>query len=492
MARFTPVGADILTALADGDELVGCWGGVGCGKSYSIAGLCLVLGMTRAALDPETGEPAGPLHILVTGRSHGQLRKNLWSAFRDVVGAAGGRWIAEPEWRRWELPNGGVITFHPYVCHGTGDESSNSLEGMSLHVLIADETAQLPPSFWDHSLERCRLPSVDVVSGRRYPAQVVWLSRPAAADGYIRETRRRIAAGTPGRVIIGRTRDNVHVDPVTYLRKLARGRSKAEFEALTQETPGATYPAKGAIYGDLVAEEWPAGNLWTPPADVSTYPTLLAIDSGVHTTSCLWIQLRELAPGHAAVCVVDEWHPETATDVQAIVAEARRRPWQLAEVIIDPAAGARQRAAGLTSEVDVLRRQPDDDPDGLGGGLGVPVTATLPEKRRSVRGGVMRVMARIRAADGTRSLVVDRRLWDSPPHDRGLRHTVQVYEWGPDGEPLKGRRGRDADHCADALRYAVACHAWGGPPEIASARPARLAPPRRPVPTRAKRLVNSW
>lgn len=488
---MTPVGADILAALADGDELVGVWGGVGSGKSWAVAALCLILATTRRGLNPETGEPTEPIDVLVTGRTNGDLKRNLWKAFDLTLGPAGGRFVDAADWHRWEMPNGARITWQYYACHGTAAESSNSLEGFSCHVLISDETAQLPPPFYDHSVERCRLPSVDVVTGRRYPAQVVWISRPTSADGYIREARRRIADGVRGRIVIGRTRDNPHVDPETYLRKLARGRSRAEYLALTQEEPGATYPSKGAIYGAFAPEDWPAGNLVDDSVADRAAPTILSIDPGLHTTSCLWWQVHELAPGSRALVLVDEWHPDRATDVQAIIAEAKARPWRLVEAIIDPAADSRSRLGlDLGTEVSILRRGRDEErADGLGPGLGVPVRASLPPQRVSVRAGVWRVAARICAADGTRSLVVCRRLWESPEHDRGWRHTVQNYAWGPDGSPLKGRAGRDADHCADAGRYTVVHHAWDGPPAPLTAAAARApAPAVRTRPMRAAAL----
>ncbi|MEZ4436748.1 MAG: hypothetical protein R3F65_30480 [bacterium] len=488
MARVTPVGADLLHALEAGYRLIAEWGGVGSGKSYSIAQACLDIGTTRRLWDADAGCDAGPMEILVTGRTYGELRKNLWRAFVDVIGSAGGRWIGDPEWRRWVLPSGATITWQTYKCHGTTAESSNSLEGQSYAALFADETAQLPPPFWVHSRERTRLPSYDVRTGRLYRGQVVWISRPTEADGYLREARRLAAEGYDTVILYGRTRDNAVIGGRRYAEDLKIGRSQAEWEAITQEVIGATMPCKGVIYEEWEAKTWPDGNLITMPSDALSHPTILSIDPGVSTTACLWIQLRELAPGVAGIVVVDEWCPDDPTSIQGIIAEARRRPWQLSEVVIDPAASARQRAAGLASEVEILRRQPGEDPDGLGGGLGVPVRASIPADRRAVRAGVLRVMARVRDAVGDRRLVCVERLWREPAGDRGIRHAIQAYRWGDDGEPLKGAAGGEADHCADALRYPILLHAWHGPPTLeAPPRPA----PRRPQPARARRLMGA-
>lgn len=476
--RVTPIGADLLFELDSGRKLIAVWGGVGCGKSYAIAQVCLHFGTTRFGWDHVEQRVRGPVDILVTGRWQTDLHQNLKEGFREIIEAAGGRWIDDSKWPRWELPNGATITWLHYQCWG---EARSTIEGRGYHLLLSDETSQLEDTFWAHSFERARKPSIDV-TGHLYPGQVVWISRPAAADGYIREAHRRIEDGENGVVLYARTRDNLWNGP-DYIESIRRGRSKAEFEAITQEVVGATFPSRGAIYDDWTAETWPAGNLVDLDGDPE-HPTIMVVDPGVLHTSVIWAQVHELAPGHPALVVVDEWHPHgRPTSVQGIIAEARRRPWQLSEVIIDPAAGARTRTAHLTSEVDVIARDEDEDVDGLGGGLGVPVRASIPPLRRPVFEGIMRVKARMCSAAGERTLVMVRPLWDEPPHVHGVRHSVQSYAWDErTGQPKKGRAGDQADHCADTLRYLVCHHAWDGPPELEPelvARPEPLRIPRR-------------
>ncbi len=486
MAYVTPVGADIGHELRSGRRLIAVWGGVGSGKSYSIAQQCLELGMTRRLWNVEDQCDGGPMQIAVVGRNYGDLRKNLWRAFVDVIQAAGGRYVGDPEWRRWVLPSGAVITWHSYKCHGTTSESSNSLEGQGYAVMISDETAQLPDPYFKHSRERSRLPSYDVRTGRLYRGQCVWISRPTEDDRYLREARRLRTEGYDVAVLYGRTRDNGTIGGLAYANELKIGRSLAEWQAITQEVVGATMPVSGSIISDWVPDLWPNGNLYPAALVGYDYPTILSIDPGVTTTSALWLQCRDLAPGVPGLVVVDEWHPSDPTSVQDIIREAHARPWQLAEAIIDPAADARQRSnPGLTSEVRILMRDKDADPDGLGGGLGVPVRAVIPAARRSVRDGLLRVNGRVLDATGDRRLVCVDSLWNQPRYDRGLRFGVQSYRWDDrTGEPMKGSRCGNADHVIDALRYAVVHHAWDGPPLVHTQLEPTAPKPRRAIPAR--------
>jgi len=477
----------MLYELIAGTKLTAVWGGVGSGKSWAIAQLACYAALTREAWDPEAECPAGPIDILVTGRHRSELIQNLWRPFMDVVGALGGVWVNDPKWYRWELPNGARITFQHYQCHG---EERNSLEGRTYSLVISDESAQLRDTFYFHSFERCRRPSVDIW-GRVYLPQIYWVGRPAANDGYLREARRRQDEGADVAVLYARTRDNPWNGP-DYLEGIRQGRSRAEYEALTQEVLGATFPSKGAIYTDWEAASWPEGNLYDLPDDVHERPTWIAIDTSVMHTSVIWLQVH-IVDGQPLLVIVDEWHPHgVPTAIQDIIKEAEERPWALCGVIIDPAARRREKAAGLASEVDVISREPGDDPDGLGGGLGAPVKAVIPPTRRGVRDGVMRVMARICSASGIRTIVLARHLWEDPPHRAGVRHSIQAYAWDPiTGKPKKGKECEHADNCADVIRYAI-CHlAWFGPPEpievdqISTAEPYRV--PRKHGGTRNRR-----
>lgn len=460
--RVTPVGADMLAEVVAGRRLTAVWGGIGCGKSFSISQLCLFLGLTRRAWDPEAGVATGPIDILVTGRYRTDLMQNLGRAFYETFTPFGGRWVNDPRWYRWELPNGCRVTFQHYQCHG---ENASSIEGRNYHVLISDETTQLPPVFWMHAFERNRLGSVDL-AGRVYPPQMVWLSRPASNDGFLREARRRAEEGADVAILYARTRDNKWNHP-NYLPDIKAGRSLAEYEAITQEVVGATFPSRGAILDDFVSKAWPEGNLIDlAELDVADAPTILVLDPGIMHTSVLWVQVHEVG-GQMAMVIVDEWHPHgTPTSIQQTIAEVRARPWRVAKVIADPASTARKPVAKLTSVVDVLRRGIDEDPDGLGGGLGVPVLARLATNRRGIKDGLMRVKARICSAAGNRVLLLARHLWDDPPHLHGVRHTVGAYAWDPvSGEAKKGNAADQSDHTADCMRYLVCQEAWHGPPE---------------------------
>ncbi len=416
---------------------------------------------------------------MICRRTQNELKRSFWNPFQAIIAPAGGRFISEPGAHRWVMPNGSVIHWAPYRLFGTQGESESSLEGLGASVIFGDEATQYPDEFFDHTLERTSQPSVHIVTGQQYPSsQVVWLSRPASDTRFVDIARAHHKAGLSGSVILSRTRD---VQTPEFLEKMRRTHSKAHFDAVTQEVAWATMPINGAIFSDFKPEEWPEGNLLSLDLDKS-HPTYLAIDPGVTTTSCLWIQVHNVLGSPLAV-VVDEWHPNTPTSTQDVVREASRRSYNLTEVIIDPAADSRTRAAGLATEARILARQPNEDPDGLGPGLGVEVRSVIPQSRRGVRDGVYRLLARFCAADGTRSLVVRRALWDAATQERGIRFSLQNYKWDPQtGDPLKGQRGRHADHCIDALRYWMCLNAWHGPATLTQqARPRLGGPKARPT-----------
>lgn len=473
-----PVAKALIRALDDGDELIAVYGGMRSGKTWAITQACLVLCQTRRELDPVSGSTK-PLEILITRSTFGQIKASFMPSFRAIIEPLGARYIQEPGNTRWIMPNGSIIHWRAYRLHSTQGESESSIEGLGFSVVFGDEATQYPDAFFNHTLERTSQPSINIITGKRYMgSQVVWSSRPAADVRFLTIAQEHHRSGISGRVIISQTRDcQTH----EYMEKLRKSHPKSIFDAITQDVPWSTVPVTGNILSDWVPEEWPAGNLLTLDLDLSR-PTYICIDPGVTTTSVTWIQLHEIKGSTLAV-IVDEWHPDTPTSTQDIVAEAHRRGFDLIEAIIDPAADSRTRAAGLTTEARILSRAPDVDPDGLGGGLGVPVRAVIPADRRGVREGLYRVMARVCAADGSRHLVARRELWDAPQSPRGLKFSVQNYRWGPDGEPLKGSKGRHADHCIDTIRYWVCHHAWHGP-AVAEAKPVQRGtstpiPPRR-------------
>lgn len=476
----TPVARDLIKALDRGDELIACYGGMRSGKTWAITLACLTLCQTRRELNIHTGE-VKPIEILITRSTFGQIKASFMPSFRAIIEPLGAEYIQEPGNTRWIMPNGSIIHWRAYRLHSTQGESESSIEGLGFSVVFGDEATQYPDAFFGHTLERTSQASIHVVTGQRYMAsQAVWLSRPASDIRFLEIAQTHHKAGMSGCVIISQTRD---CQTPEYMAKLARTHSKPVFDAITQDVPWSTVPATGVVYPRFEAITGPDGNLYDGPVE-HDHPTYVLVDTGNNTTSILWAQIREVY-GSPALLIVDEWHPDGATSTRHLIAEIKRRPWAVSELIIDPAGKARQRAAHMTSEVMILRRQPDEDPDGLGGGLGVPVRATITGPRRLVEEGIIRVDARICAADGTRSLYVVRHLWDKPPHFRGIRHTIQNYRRCPkSGEPLKGAPGSNADHCADALRYGVVHLAWDGPPQLDKLepqppKPARAIPPRK-------------
>lgn len=458
----TPMAEALLREVfhPDGARIVSIWGGIGGGKSYAIAQLIFAVAQARPGCRILVG--AGSLNLLL-----GVVKLRC----DEVFGADGlASWcggILDPH---FAFPNGSVAQFRAYKLPKTRSEAENPWEGRDCHLLVIDEIEQLPETVLDHSLQRCRISATDV-AGNRFSPTVVWCGRPGAIDHWVRET---LALGNKGervKIIYPQTRDNPLLwergpdgAPFSpYLDRLRAKHTREQFECLTQEVVGATMPSDGAIFdGVFIPLEWPAGNLVRCAPDPAS-TTWACIDFGVSTMAVLWIQ-RRMVGGQLADVVVDEWCPDTATSTQRVVEEllSPSRP-RANELCVDPAGQARNPTSRLVSEVDILRRAVGADPDGLGGGVGIPVRArTLQGERGRVRAGVARVSARFCTAAGERQLLVALQLWESPRHRRGMRHTIQQYEWGPDGEPLKGERGRHADHVADALRQHVARNAWQG------------------------------
>lgn len=466
----TPVARDMIRALDEGDELIAVYGGMRSGKTWAIALACLVLCQTRKELNPKTGAIT-PLEIMITRRTQKEIKRSFWNPFQAVIAPAGGRFISEQGAHRWIMPNGSVIHWSPYKLYGTQGESESSLEGLGASVIFGDEATQYPDEFFNHTLERTSQPSINIATGRKYmSSQVVWLSRPASDTRFLDIAKERHRNGLSGRVIISATRD---CQTPEYLDKLRKSHPKSIFDAITQDVPGSTVPTTGAIYSDWSNEAWPSGNVLDIEID-KTYPTILAIDPSVNHTACLWIQHHTI-DGQPVAVVVDEWNPPPPCRAQDIVREAHRRGWALSECIIDPAANARTQTA-VSTTVHVLRRPADSDhPEGPG--LGCPVRAKLPPARSGVKDGIYKLMTRICDAAGCRTLTALRRIIEKPETPGiGLRHTLDNYAWDKvTGEPLKGAKGKEADHIADALRYWCVFYGWNGPPGQSQATSASHA-----------------
>lgn len=443
----TPLARELIREITDpnGARVVAVNSGIGSGKSYAIAQGIYIIAQTR----PRSRQ-------LVSAGTYGLLMGVLKRRLDDVLNGHG-------EWREgnhYVLPNGSIIDFVSYRMPSTRHEADNPWEGRDYSALWVDEIEQLPESVFDHSFQRCRLKSVDV-NGMTYQPTVAWVGRPGAVYHWMEKAESLRAQGRRVRTIIMPTASNPLLAD-DYLDNLRASMSREEYECVTQSVIGARMPVRGAIYSAFS----PHHNLVDLKVD-KALPTYAAIDFGVNTSAVLFIQEHVINGINSAV-VIDEWCPDVATSTRDLVNGILARGYNLAEAICDPAGDARQRVSpGLVSEVKILKRAPDDDPDGLGGGLGCPVRAVVPPARRRVRDGILRVQARIEAADGTRALYVRRTLWDRPEGKRGIRHSILQYEWDPaSGEPKKGKAGSEADHAADCLRLYVIRRCWDGPPSI--------------------------
>lgn len=461
---MTPLSERIIKDLTDpnGPSLIAVNSGIGSGKSYAIAQGVFVAAQTRP----------GSLHIVSAGTA-GLLMAVLKRRCDEVFGQYA-------EWRgglhpRYVFENGSEVDFRAYTMPSTQDEARNGWEGRDCHTLWVDEIEQLPPTALLHTWQRCRLKATDIAGHVQQPT-AVWVGRPGAVYHWMEEADVLASRGRRVSTIIMPTSSNRLLSP-EYLDNLRASLSRAEFECITQEVPGARMPVKGAIYSDF------DDKLNVIDLEVSkTTPTYVCIDFGVTTSAVLWIQELNIN-GRRASVIVDEWCPDLPTSTRDLVDGIRARGWNLCEAICDPAGDARQRASGLVSEVEIIRRDVDEDRDGLGGGLGCDVCATVPAARRRVRDGIARVQARVCNANGERELYVLRRLWDRPEGKRGVRHSILQYEWDArTGEPRKGKAGHEADHVADALRLYVIRRAWDGAPSASVASPPRTStpiPPRR-------------
>lgn len=446
----TPLARELIREITDpnGARVVAVNSGIGSGKSYAIAQGVFIIAITRPGS-----------HQLVSAGTYGLLMGVLKPRLDQAFGRAARYSGGTPPTYFFE--NGSRVELLNYRVPSTAaSEASNPWEGHDCNALWVDEIEQLPSSVFDHSFQRCRLKARDL-NGVVYQPTVVWIGRPGAVYHWIEKAEELRDNGRSVRTIIMPTASNPLLAD-DYLDNLKASMSREEYECVTQSVIGARMPVRGAIYSAFS----PHHNLVDLTVD-KALPTYCAIDFGVNTSAVLWIQEHEVNGGRAAV-VVDEWCPDVATSTRDLVQGILARGWNLVEAICDPAGDARQRVSpGLVSEVKILKRGVDDDPDGLGGGLGCPVRAVVPPARRRVRDGILRVQARIEAADGTRALYVRRALWDRPEGKRGIRHSILQYEWDPaTGEPRKGKAGSDADHAADCLRLYVIRRCWDGPPSI--------------------------
>lgn len=491
----TPVCREIMKALDDNNECVCVWSGLGVGKTRSIPEVAFMLCHSRRTLDPVTGA-LSPMRVLICAESLTKLRQNVMceadAVFADVEGAV---FHGDSKWPRWEFANGAIVVFRGFQVYPSG---KNSIDGQKYGVIMSDETSELDSAWPNICTSRARLPNVNLITGKRYTGQSVWIGYPQADDRFLREAKARAAKGTKVAFLYLRSNTNPWL-PSDYEERQKRNYATVqEWEAVCQIVPGSTFPARHSYYGDVVSPTCyrEGGSLIDMPLDHSA-PTTVTIDPGNESYSATFWQTHVI-DGKAYAIIVDEWMASSMTTDRAAIDAILDRGFNLTLAVCDPFSGnQKSRHADAMTTVQLLRRKVDEQhADGRGGGLGCEVVANLPGERSSVKAGIDRVRARFRDVDGNRSILIRRPLWDAPESDRGIRFAVQNY--CPDiatGQPLKkkGSASETASHCADSLRYGIAgTPLWFAPPADPGARAAQQTPPRQHVPTRAGRLRGSF
>lgn len=380
-----PVAEAIIRSVVDptAPRILALNSGVGAGKSYAIGqGVHLA-----AATRPKS------LHLVSAGTYPllmSVLQPRIAEAGAGMAHFIGGSTSGHP---RFIYPNGSIINLVSYRLPSTHNEAKNPWEGTDYSTLWVDEIEQLPSTVFDHSFQRNRLVSWDW-NGVEHQPLFVWSGRPGAVYHWMEKAQELASKGRRVAELVFPTRSNWTLSS-DYLDNMRASMSYEEFVCVTQEVIGARMPVRGAIYRGFNTARGVAydvdpvrgtmgvkdpetgyrqspGNILRLPRLCRDFPTYAAVDFGVSTSAVLFIQEWQINGSPAAV-VVDEWCPDVATDTPALVSGIRARGWQLAEVICDPAGDQRSRPAGLMSEVKILRRGVDEDPDGLGPGLGVPV-----------------------------------------------------------------------------------------------------------------------
>ncbi len=207
-------------------------------------------------------------------------------------------------------------------------------------------------------------------------------------------------------------------DCITQLRRSSRSGFESEMLCLRPSLDR-------AVFGDF-SEEVHVGELHLDP----TLPLYLAVDFGfVNPFVCLFIQ----PDNDGGFRVVKEYsHVKRLVHehVDNIMARAQRRKQDIASVFCDPAGAARNDVTG-TSPIRVMRE------------MGLRV-----RYRRSMIGeGIELIRRALRAGDGKKRLVIDRRC-------KGLIRAMASYHFpeqvGDREIPLKDGVN---DHYIDALRY---------------------------------------
>lgn len=465
----TPFGVDLMTHLVDpyGPDAIAVNGGVGCGKSVSIAQVAKVVALTRPGAEILISASSLPLLTSV-------MKKRCEEAFGGSASWRGGMIFPH-----FCFHNGSKVIFRAYQCHVTKDESSNSLEGNDYHLAFFDEVEQLPETVITHALQRTRKYAVDV-SGQVHTPKVVFIGRPGIVDFWVREVRRLGDQGRTVQILTPRTWDNPvlwtqgedGVPKSAYIENLRARLCEEEFHCVTAHIPGSEMPTKGSVYGEFSSAMYPAGNVIE--FEYTGQDVYVSVDFGRAFPAVAFF-VREVVDGTSVDILFDELQPdECLTPTLArLIAE---KGYNLVEVVCDPAGGAANAQTGI-SDIKVLRDT-----------LGVPVVSTTSRERTRILAGISKVRARLRSAEGVRSLLVSKSVWDRAKRQEIGKRSIRsllLYTWKHTERataPTKGGPGQP-DHIADVIRYYVIRYRWGDGPTggapVASDIYAPPTPPRR-------------
>lgn len=456
------------------------YGGIGCGKTYLLSLVAEVVAVTRP----------GSLSLLVSD-THGRLMGNNQ---RECIKLFPSEAEFNGNDKVWRFPTAGGVSeleLKYYKLHSTMDEAQNPLEGRTVTgIFIVDEAQTLPMKVLEHAADRSRGQSIDL-NGVTHHTKILLNGRPGAIDWWVKAVEE-----LGGRVWRPMTADNPHNGP-HYIANIYATRERRVADCLTKGTP---MPVEGAIYDCLRDETWPAGNLVEGWRYDHGAPVELGIDFGRRTPAVVWIQPCVI-DGLEVDVIFDAWgdNEKLTRDIVAAIRDPWHRRWSDRDELYgvrrgqvldlhpdfdgvwrvdvaatDPAGNAKDAKSGKT-DIDLLRRRPGQDPDGLGGGLGCRVAFTTNADRVPVHAGITRLQGLMDPGLGHRRLLITRELWErgmsAPAGARTLARSLLTYSW--EHADRKSRSGRDHDstHHCDALRYWCINRRWGptskAPPGLA-------------------------
>lgn len=463
---------DVLRWVLDPDAppFAAIYGGIGCGKTYLLSLVVDVVAMTRP----------GSFSMLLSdtyGRLMGNNQPECIKLFRGA--AYNGQSMV------WtfpaigdEAPSRAELRF--YQLPASRDEGSNPLEGRTVTgVIIADEAQSLPQQVLSHMIQRARGGATDI-NGVRHAPKVLVNGRPGAIDWWARRVEE-----LGGVVFRPMTADNPHNGP-GYIENIYRDNPRRVADCLTKGTP---MPVEGAVYSCLSDEAWPVGNVIEGWHYDHGLPAEVGIDFGRRTPAVVWIQPCTI-DGLEVDVIFDAWgeNEKLTRDIVAAIRDPWQRRWGDRDALygvrrgeapsqhpdfagvwrvdcaaVDPAGNAKDAKSGAT-DIGLLRRRPDHDPDGLGGGLGCRVVCTTDADRVPVHAGITRLQGMMDPGMGHRRLLVTRELMErgmnAPAGARTLPRSLLTYSW--EHADRKSRSGRDHDstHHCDALRYWAINRRW--------------------------------